>query len=80
MSVCFAGTWVHEGHYVQFTIHENDTVSVAELLEKPYEPEIEPTTKIMSLDDAMEYQQSLIKFGYDDISGVVVLISEVNYE
>ena len=58
----YSGNYVLEGHNVPFEIKDNDTVLITEI-KAEYK-----NHRIMSLDDAIEYQNILINSGYDKIS------------
>ncbi len=62
-TVLWSGIYVHEGHYVSFKINKDDTVFISEVLEK--ENSEHKSSKFMNFDEALEYQQRLIKYGYE---------------
>jgi len=64
--VCYAGTWVCEGHTLTFEIHDDDTVTIREY----YTAQGDEVTshQRVDLDKAITYQEKYIKLGYDKIS------------
>ena len=64
-AVLWSGMYVHEGHYVSFKINKDDTVFIKEVLEK--ENSKHKSSKFMNIEEALEYQQRLIKYGYEVI-------------
>lgn len=72
MIAIWSGVWVHEGHYVSFTVLEDDYVVIKELLEKPNGQDDAKSEKVYDIDEAIAYQKKLISFGYNEI-GVRIL-------
>jgi len=62
----YAGTWMMEGHSIEFTINDDDTCRIYE----SYEASQQEMTSHMtvSIDNAITYQERYIKMGYDKIS------------
>ena len=65
-AVLWSGVFYHEGHYVSFKINKDETVFVKEVLEKSNSTH--KTSKYMTVDEALEYQQRLLNYGYDEIA------------
>lgn len=65
-AVLWSGVFYHEGHYVSFKINKDETVFVKEVLEKANSTH--KTSKYMTVDEALEYQQRLLNYGYDEIA------------
>ena len=63
--VLWSGLYFHEGHFVSFKINKDDTVFIKEVLEK--ENSKHKSSKFMNIEEALEYQQRLIKYGYEVI-------------
>jgi len=63
--LCWAGTWVSEGHSITFTINDNDTVTIRE----EYKAAGRETSshQIVDTDKAIDYQERYISLGYDQI-------------
>jgi hypothetical protein len=62
----YSGVWASEGHYITFTINDNDTVTIQEDLTAAFKST--STHKIVDIDTAIEYQEKHIRLGYDKIS------------
>ncbi len=62
----YSGVWGSEGHYITFTINDNDTVTIQEDLKAAFKES--STHRIVDIDTAIEYQEKHIKLGYDKIS------------
>tara|TARA_Y200000002_G_scaffold232750_1_gene192208 strand:+ start:210 stop:395 length:186 start_codon:yes stop_codon:yes gene_type:complete len=58
MAQCWAGTMEDEGHLVNFSILEDDTVIITEFFN------FTSTVQRLSLDEAIDKQQTLTEFGY----------------
>ena len=58
MTQCWAGTMEDEGHFVNFSILEDDTVIITEFFN------FTSTIQRLSLDEAIDKQQILTEFGY----------------
>lgn len=62
----YSGVWALEGHYITFTINDNDTVTIQEDLKAAFKES--STHRIVDIDTAIEYQEKHINLGYDKIS------------
>ena len=58
MTQCWAGTMEDEGHLVNFSILEDDTVIITEFFN------FTSTVQRLSLDEAIDKQKILTEFGY----------------
>ena len=58
MTQCWAGTMEDEGHFVNFSILEDDTVIVTEFFN------FTSTIQRLHLDEAIDKQKILTEFGY----------------
>ena len=58
MTQCWAGTMEDEGHFVNFSILEDDTVIVTEFFN------FTSTIQRLRLDEAIDKQKILTEFGY----------------
>ena len=58
MTQCWAGTMEDEGHFVNFSILEDDTVIVTEF------SNFTSTIQRLPLDEAIDKQKILTEFGY----------------
>ena len=58
MTQCWAGTMEDEGHFVNFSILEDDTVIITELFN------FTSTIQRLPLDEAIDKQKILTEFGY----------------
>jgi|TARA_B110001454_G_C12675075_1_gene415494 hypothetical protein len=64
--VIYSGEWVCEGHSLRFTIKDNNTVKVTDTLIGSFETN--SSSRLMTLDQAIEKQEKYIKLGYDKVS------------
>ena len=64
--VIYSGEWVCEGHSLRFTIKDNNTVKVTNTLIGSFETN--SSSRLMTLDEAIQLQEKYIKLGYDKVS------------
>jgi hypothetical protein len=64
--VIYSGEWVCEGHSLRFTIKDSNTVKVTDTLIGAFETN--SSSRLMTLDEAIEKQEKYIKLGYDKVS------------
>jgi hypothetical protein len=64
--VIYSGEWVCEGHRLRFTIKDNDTVKVTDTLISSFETN--SSSRLMTLDEAIQLQEKYISLGYDKVS------------
>jgi|TARA_B110000196_G_C20550654_1_gene388657 hypothetical protein len=64
--VIYSGEWVCEGHSLRFTIKDNNTVKVTDTLIGSFETN--SSSRLMTLDEAIQVQEKYIKLGYDKVS------------
>ena len=60
----YEGLFMNEGHFVQFRLGYDNLVWVDEAIESTHKPKPKIVTKIYGIKDAVEFQTSLIDFGY----------------
>lgn len=60
----YEGLFMNEGHFVQFRLGYDNLVWVDEAIESIRKPKSKIVTKIYGIKDAVEFQSSLIDFGY----------------
>ena len=63
----YEGLFISEGHFVQFTLGLGNKVWVDEAVESNHEPQSKIITNIYEMRDAIEFQSSLINFGYNHL-------------
>ena len=61
MKLVYSGLFEHDGHFVSFKINE-DKVEIKDTIFS--KSKWHTREKIMEINDAISYQQDLIKFGY----------------
>ena len=64
--VIYSGEWVCEGHSLRFTIKDNNTVKVTNTLIGSFDTN--SSSRLMTLDEAIQLQEKYIKLGYDKVS------------
>jgi len=64
--VIYSGEWVCEGHSVRFVIKDNDTAKVTDT--KISTLGTNSSSRLMTLDDAIQLQEKYISLGYDKVS------------
>ena len=64
--VIYSGEWVCEGHSLRFIIKDNNTVYVTDTLIGS--TETNSSSRLMTLDEAIQLQEKYIKLGYDKVS------------
>ena len=61
--VIYSGEWECEGHNLRFTIKDSNSVKVTDTLIGAFETN--SSSKLMTLDDAIQLQEKYISLGYD---------------
>jgi hypothetical protein len=64
--VIYSGEWVCEGHSLRFAIKDNNTVNVTDTLIGAFKTN--SSSRLMTLDEAIQLQEKYINLGYDKVS------------
>ena len=67
--IVYSGTWEQEGHTVSFMLTEQGDCKISEAhTSSRWANRGYSLSRTVSIDDAIEEQEQLIKFGYDKVS------------